>query len=121
MSELETARRQDAPNPPALDRRAQKRYPSDLSAVCRLLRSPQDSPTWHVRVLDISAGGVGLDSGHAWEPGTELEVQLRSSPRHLMRVLMARVVHARPLRGGGWRIGCAFDYTLTEGELQALL
>jgi hypothetical protein len=38
-----------------------------------------------------------------------------------MRVLMARVVHARPLRGGGWRIGCAFDYTLTEGELQALL
>ena len=67
-------------------------------------------------VRNISANGIGLLLTHRLEPGTKLDVELRS--RSIV-TRVAQVVHSTK-QETGWLVGCTFDNPLSEPELQQL-
>lgn len=108
--------------PTGIERRVWLRYGSDLEAVCRPSTLRRESG-WVARVKDVSRGGVGLISRHRFRSGTPLLIEVRDQSGDL-RLLAARVVHARPIDDDGhpgWLMGCSFGLMLSEKELEALL
>ena len=67
-------------------------------------------------VRNISANGIGLFLTHALDPGTLIDVELRS--RCIVR-RVAKVVHSTK-QEGGWLIGCTLDNPLSNQELQSV-
>lgn len=86
----------------------------------RLARvSPRKGPKTFSRlslVRNISANGMGLFLTQALEPGTLVDVELRS---RLIVTRVAQVVHCSKDEGG-WLVGCTLDNPLSGPELQAL-
>jgi PilZ domain len=114
-------REEKATEPTGIERRVWIRYGSDLEAVCRAPTLRQESG-WMARVTDVSRGGVGLVSRHRFRAGTPLLIEVRDHSGD-MRLLAAKVVHARPIDDNGhpgWLMGCVFGLMLSETELQAL-
>jgi hypothetical protein len=111
-------------SPPAgaVERRAWVRYGSGLEATCHAKRRKEVG--WWGRVVNLSAGGVGLLVRHRFRPGTLLTVELKTCTGRLLRVVPVRVLHATAITDGnssGWLLGCAFAVALPEEALQALL
>jgi hypothetical protein len=67
-------------------------------------------------VRNVSTTAIGLFLTHTLEPGTLLDVELRS--RFVVN-RVAQVVHAIK-QEGGWLIGCTLDNPLSASELEAL-
>jgi hypothetical protein len=67
-------------------------------------------------VRNISPNGIGLFLTNALDPGTLVDVELRS--RFIVR-RVAKVVHSTR-QEGGWLIGCTLDNPLSEAEVEAL-
>jgi hypothetical protein len=67
-------------------------------------------------VRNISANGIGLLLTHPLDPGTLIDVELRS--RCIVR-RVAKVMHSTK-QEGGWLIGCTLDSPLSNHELQSL-
>jgi hypothetical protein len=108
---LETA------SPP--ERRVWTRYPCDLRVSCNpylgeglVLRAG--------RARDISRGGIGLELGEAFPPGTSLNIWVRKMPAHDSRLLWAQVVRLNG-RTGGRTVGCRFTNELSDDDLAELL
>ena len=99
------------------DRRQTPRFPSALQISCRPATS-SDVPPLPVCTRDISAGGIGLDSPHFFEPDTLLEIErLDSNGRPQVRVISC-VRHGRQT-GNTWALGCSFIRDLDDSELGA--
>jgi hypothetical protein len=114
-------REEKATVPTGIERRVWIRYGSDLEAVCRASTVRQESG-WVARVKDVSRGGLGLVSRHRFRAGTPLLIEVRDHSGD-MRLLAAKVVHARPVDDDGspaWLLGCSFGLMLSEKELEAL-
>lgn len=107
--------------PRTAERRGAFRYPCDLEAVSQPVTLRKDDCPWLGRIRDISTGGIGLLLATRYEPGTFVSVEIQNRSRTLTRTLAARVVHATPLRFGGWQIGCAFQQKISEEEIRELL
>jgi hypothetical protein len=103
------------------NRRAWVRWPCDLEAFCQPHPVQTDRLWWLGRVRKISRGGISLLLSLQLDVGTLLEVELHTRIAAFSRTLAARVVHAGPLRYGGWIYGCAFHELLSEEELRLLL
>jgi hypothetical protein len=86
-----------------------------VPTVCQPVaaRGPND-PQWHVRIFDISAGGVGLIAVRRFERGTGLAVEIPAQGDYPGDTLLARVVRIEPAPGEGWLLGCAFVSVLSE-------
>ena len=67
-------------------------------------------------VRNVSTNGIGLFLTRTLEPGTFVDVELRS--RFIVN-RVAQVVHATK-EEGGWLIGCTLDNPLSASELEAL-
>jgi hypothetical protein len=67
-------------------------------------------------VRNISANGIGLFLTYALQPGTLVDVELRS--RSIV-TRVAQVVHSTK-QDGGWLVGCTLDNPLSGPELQEL-
>ena len=68
------------------------------------------------RVRNVSTNGIGLFLIQTLEPGTLLDVELRS--RSIVKGV-ARVVQSSK-QEGGWLIGCTLDSPLSASELEVL-
>jgi hypothetical protein len=105
--------------PAAPDCRAWLRFPCDIETICY---SVDTVPGEHVpaRILNISAGGVGLLLPCQFESRTLLNLQLPPEPGQQPRKVLVRVVQAKPHGKGDWFLGCEFADQLTEAEIDAL-
>jgi hypothetical protein len=102
---------------PPGDARRWARFPCDVEAVCYSADTTpgERSPA---RVLDASAGGVGLLLPCEFGPGSLLVLD-RVAGEAVPRLLL-RVVRAVPRRDGDWVLGCEFADLLRRDELEAV-
>src|SRR5438552_12907055 len=120
MLKARIAERQIDPAKPRPDeRRASFRYPCDLEAITQPVALRGGDCPWLGRVRDISLGGIGIVLAYRHEPGAFLSVEIQNRSKTLARTFVVRVIHATPLRFGGWQIGCAFNNQLNEDEIRA--
>ncbi len=105
-----------------LERRVWVRYPCLMRTTCQPVaaRGPEE-PHWQAQIRDLSAGGVGLAVVRRFERGTGLTIEIPAEGTYAGDTLLARVVHLRPLREGGWLLGCEFVSPLSEETVQRLV
>jgi hypothetical protein len=95
------------------------RFPCDVETVCY---SSDTAPGERVpaRVLNISAGAVGLLLPCDFSPGSLLRLQLPSAGAAEAGLLL-RVVRVLPHTDSCWFLGCEFSERLSDDEVEALL
>jgi hypothetical protein len=101
------------------ENRATERFATVRDASCSLVTQRQKGFT--LRIHNISASGIGLLSGHRFEPGSILLVQVREENPSRSPLLVAKVVHATSQPTGDWLIGCILTRGLSEAEVRALV
>jgi hypothetical protein len=99
--------------------RVAQRYRCPLATLGRLAFA--DGRTEEAWAHNLSETGIGLNMGHALEPGTVLIIRLKGSAQSQALALAAVVIHSTRELDGSWRVGCAFDRKLTPEEMDALL
>jgi len=72
-------------------------------------------------VRDVSLSGIGLELRHPMEPGTILVLELQGRHVGVSRIQSARVIHATPLNGDTWLIGCKLKFPFSDFDLSCLL
>jgi hypothetical protein len=104
-----------AANDLGFDQRIETRYSCPRLARVRPRTNPAATDRLSI-VRNISANGIGLLLTHTLDPGTLIDVELRS--RYIVR-RVAKVVHSTK-QEGGWLIGCTLDNPLSNHELMAV-
>jgi hypothetical protein len=109
----------DAPAGPAVqvERRAAVRIASSQKASCALGR---ESPRAWGKVRDISVLGIGLLMDREIKPGTRVIIEISNQSGMAPTRLLARVVRCQRESGESWVVGCQFDTSLQEEDLQEL-
>lgn len=102
----------------AEDRRRWVRYPCDVEAVCWSLDTTPGERS-SARILDVSAGGLGLLLPCEFGPGTLLLLKLGTAMSDTFQLLL-RVVRCIPV-SRGFLLGCEFADRLAVEELEPLL
>jgi hypothetical protein len=105
--------------PPAGERRASARRPCNQEIALRPLPAGGREAYW-ASVQNVSAGGVGLLLSHFFPPGTTLALELPGRRAEGLRLIAAKVVHARTRPHGNASLGCAFAGDPGDAALQAL-
>jgi hypothetical protein len=106
-------------HPTGPDCRRWARFPCNVETACYSCdTAPGERRSG--RILNISAGGIGLILRCQFSEGTLLYFELPpemnlADPRILVRVV--RVME----QGGGWFLGCEFADQLSDDELRGLL
>jgi hypothetical protein len=101
------------------ERRAHVRYRCETPAVGRVFLA-NAFRSMSARILDISAGGIGLLMPDAVPLGTRLNVELEGHGAMPFEML-AEVVNVTPQPDGSCRCGCDLVWKISEAELQLLL
>lgn len=102
------------------DGRRWVRFPCNVETVCTTcLTTPGERIA--ARILNISAGGLGLLLPCQFEVGTLLHVEIPASRGRVPRKLLVRVVRAIAHSNGDWFLGCEFAQQLREDEVLDLL
>jgi hypothetical protein len=73
------------------------------------------------RILDISAGGVGLVLRCKFSAGTLLHFELPQDTNLANPKILVRVVRVMPQGEGNWSLGCEFVDQLSQEQLRELL
>jgi hypothetical protein len=92
----------------------------DVRAVCQFHRGCQGASWWSARLLDISAGGIGLVQERDVPIGSQLTIELSNATQSFNRRFLIHVVHVGP-QGDSRRVGASFVRPLKPEELQALI
>lgn len=99
------------------DHRRWTRFPCNVETACYTCETaPGERRTG--RILNISAGGIGLLLRCSFLPGTLLHFDL---PGHPTRQILIRVVRLLEHSKGSWFLGCEFADQLRDDELISLL
>lgn len=106
------------PQPLAEERRAAARYACDLESTCQPL-SVVKTGSWSMRVLDLSATGIGIAMSRRFEVGAILTLNLETPDKTVSRTLYVRVVNVSATADGSWRMGCKLTGELGDDELRA--
>ena len=103
-----------------IDDRRWVRFPCHVETACYTVDAApgEQSPA---RVVNISAGGMGLLLPCEFGPGTLLNLDLEGTPAHTAGPVLLRVVRAAGRPGGDWVLGCEFARRLSNEEMAALL
>jgi hypothetical protein len=93
-----------------------------VEATCQPVAARNDHDIhWPAMLRDVSSTGIGLVLGRRFEPGAALAIELPETPTRLGATLLARVIHAKPLPGGRWLLGCSLVGELGPDDLERLL
>jgi hypothetical protein len=109
----------DAIRAKASDNRRWVRFPCNVETVCYTCDAvPGESRP--ARVVNISAGGVGLLLPCQFSQGTLLHFEIPNSSQPLRHgiIRVVRVIEHPP---GMWYLGCEFAQQLDDDELRSLL
>ena len=107
------------PDAVPVERRARVRYRCEKPTAGRVFIA-NTFRSMSARVLDISAGGIGLLLPDAVPLGTRLNVELEGHGATPFEIL-AEVVNVTPQADGAWRCGCNLVWKISEEEVQLLL
>ncbi|OAI54877.1 hypothetical protein AYO44_14095 [Planctomycetaceae bacterium SCGC AG-212-F19] len=99
------------PKTSGADRRKSRRFACRLEAICQLPGVAARAP-----IVDISAAGIGLLLDRELEPGSIVQLQLRT-PRGTQTLPM-EVIHVAPAGPGCWLIGGAFETDLDPADFR---
>lgn len=106
--------------PPAGDGRRWVRFPCNVETVCYTwVTAPGEQCA--ARILNISAGGIGLLLPCQFEGGTLLLFKVPGSPAQAPQSMLVRVVRCIEQDNGDWFLGCEFVEKLSDDEVRALL
>jgi hypothetical protein len=100
-----------SPKVTGAERRKSRRFACRLEAICHLDDASSPAP-----IVDISAAGIGLLLDRELEPGSTVQLQLRT-PRGT-RTLPMEVIHVAPAGPGCWLIGGAFETDLDPADFR---
>ncbi len=103
--------------PDGADGRRWVRFPCNVETVC-FGGGTAPGERVNARVVNISAGGIGLLLPCQFEEGTLLHFEL---PGAEARKVLVRVVRALDHANGDWFLGCEFAERLGDDEVRALL
>jgi hypothetical protein len=106
--------------PRGADGRRWVRFPCDVETVCYALETAPGERV-PARVLNISAGGVGLLLPCDFARGSLLRLQLPAPAGGEPRGVLLRVLRAVPHTDACWFLGCEFSDHLRPDEVEALL
>lgn len=95
------------------------RFPCNVETVCYTSETAPGERR-PARIVNISAGGVGLLLACQFAKGTLLRFLLPAEADH-GRDLLVRVVREMEHRNGYWFHGCEFVHQLSDEELRGLL
>jgi hypothetical protein len=109
-----------ATGPRADERRRATRYPCWLRGACRPFGASLLERRASI-LRDLSTGGVNLMIDRPVDRGAALAVELEGIGGRSGRYLLAHVAHIIEDSQGQWLVGCAFDRSLSEEEVRALL
>jgi hypothetical protein len=101
------------------ERRAAPRFHYDQETPVWPLAAGSQSVYW-AGAVNFSRTGVGLLLHDAVEPGTPVAVELRGRAPQAPYIFLGRVVHRTPRPHGHSYLGCAWDRSLSEAEVEAL-
>jgi hypothetical protein len=102
--------------------RVTERQPCDLQTFCQPVAAREDHDVkWPAVVRDVSTRGVGLVLGRRFERGTALAIEIPKIGAYPGDTLLAKVIHATPLGGGTWLLGCRFVSDLSDDGLMGLM
>ncbi len=102
------------------DDRRWVRFPCNVQTACYATDAApgEQSPA---RIINISAGGMGLLLPCEFSAGTLLNLDLEGTPAHAAGPVLLRVVRAASRPAGDWFLGCEFTHRLGDEEMTALL
>ncbi|MGE3803278.1 MAG: PilZ domain-containing protein [Gemmataceae bacterium] len=102
------------------DGRSWVRFPCAADTTVHVVLAAEPTE-WHARIVNISAGGVGLIVPGVLEGGTLLNLDLRDpSNQQEPRTILIRVVHCDP-EDNAYRLGCTFVDELKDEDLRLLM
>jgi hypothetical protein len=101
------------------DCRAWVRFPCDIETVCHTVETTPGEQI-PARILNVSAGGVGLLLPCQFETRTLLHLVLPAPMGVARPRILVRVVQARPDGHGNWYLGCEFVDQFSDGEMDFL-
>ena len=110
---------QEPPPGHLLRRRRHQRiyFAAEAALFCQVLDERDSAPSFRVRSVDISRGGMGFLHGGYLHVGTACVLTLITRARHGYR-MTGRVVRCEHVRGHVHHIGVAFDEMI---DLEAML
>jgi hypothetical protein len=109
-----------AVHPRGPDCRRWTRFPCNVETVCYSCdTAPGERRSG--RILNISAGGIGLVLRCQFFEGTLLHFELPQEMNLANPKILVRVVRVREQGDGNWLLGCEFADQLSEDDLGALL
>jgi hypothetical protein len=109
-----------AVRPSGPDCRRWTRFPCNVETVCTTCETaPGERRSG--RILNISAGGIGLLLRCQFSEGTLLHFELPPEMNLAHSKILVRVVRVLEHGEGNWFLGCEFAERLHEDDLQALL
>ena len=102
------------------DDRRWVRFPCNVETACYVADAVpgEESPA---RIINISAGGMGLLLPCEFSAGTLLNLDLQATPAHAVGPVLLRVMRAAPRPAGDWFLGCEFARRLDDAEIAAIL
>lgn len=102
------------------DARRWVRFPCNVETICYTCETAPGERR-PARVLNVSAGGLGLLLPCEFSPGTVLRIELPAEVAQPARLLLIRVVHCVEAPGRGWLLGCEFANQLDNDQIQSML
>ena len=102
------------------DQRTWVRFSCGLKARCRKVGDTSEV-SHAAEVLNISATGIALAVQPTMQAGALLNVDLLDKDGHLVRTILACIVHTTQRSSGDFALGCNFIRELDEDELHSLL
>jgi hypothetical protein len=102
------------------EKRTEERFPVGVNTAC-VFASPVLEDFGTVRVLNVSAHGIGLLSTEVVAPGLLLVCKLVNQSKNFSKTLLVHVVHVTPQPGRTYLIGGTLDTPLTYEELRMLV
>src|SRR4051794_32250221 len=103
---------------PGLELRKAERAPCRRKAICHLTFD-DNRGAFAGRIVDISAGGIGLVLNRKVEADSQVRVRLPTSDTP--REFPVQVIHVTKLAPGWWLMGGAFTQRLDAADLHTLL
>jgi hypothetical protein len=117
--EIAMAESQRLDVPVYANRRSNSRYELEQPKRDCAVRD-EDGKEHQAKILDISAGGVGLLMDRRFELGCFLSVTLPTREESGSRKFTMRIRKCEEETDGKWRVGCAFAHPLHDDELLLL-
>ncbi len=109
--------RADAIRTKTADQRRWVRFPCQVETACYPSQTPELRQP--ARIVNISAGGVGLLLPSRFEQGALLHFEIPADAQPGPRMGLVRVVHTMEHSAGTWYHGCEFAQQLSAEDLAA--